>query len=102
MDSNQINEKKNTLHELRKEIDDIDLAILNLVQKRVAIAAQMGLLKKTEGRAFRDTTREEQILANLENLNKATSSRIANRDLRVLFSKLMSICLRVQKEGRDV
>lgn len=88
---------KQTLEQLRSEIDDIDSRILELIKNRIMIALQMGDLKKEQGRVVRDTARETQVLERIEALNSQSEPRIAEEDLRTLYSHLMTICLNVQK-----
>jgi len=90
-------EQKQTLEELRTQIDDIDYRILELVRTRIVIALEMGDLKKKQGRVVRDTARETQVLERIAALNSQSEPRIAEEDLRALYSHLMTICLNVQK-----
>lgn len=88
---------KQTLEQLRSEIDDIDSRILELMKKRIMIALEMGDLKKEQGRVVRDTARETQVLERIAALNSQSEPRLAEEDLRTLYSHLMTICLNVQK-----
>ena len=88
---------KQTLEQLRSEIDDIDSRILELMKTRIMIALQMGDLKKEQGRVVRDTARETQVLERLVELNSQSEPRLSDEDLRTLYSHLMTICLKVQK-----
>ncbi len=51
-----------TLDQLRDKLDDIDRRILDLVAERQAVSADIGALKRTEGRATRDFSREKQVI----------------------------------------
>ncbi len=88
---------KQTLEQLRSEIDDIDSRILELIKKRIMIALEMGDLKKEQGRVVRDTARETQVLERIAALNSQSEPRLTEEDLRTLYSHLMTICLKVQK-----
>ena len=88
---------KQTLEQLRSEIDDIDSRILELMKTRIIIALRMGDLKKEQGRVVRDTARETQVLERLVELNSQSEPRLSDKDLRTLYSHLMTICLKVQK-----
>ena len=88
---------KQTLEQLRSEIDDIDSRILELMKTRIMIALQMGDLKKEQGRVVRDTARETQVLERIAALNSQSEPRLSDEDLRTLYSHLMTICLKVQK-----
>ena len=88
---------KQTLEQLRSEIDEIDSRILELIKKRIKIALEMGDLKKEQGRVVRDTARETQVLERIAALNSQSEPRLSKEDLRALYSHLMTICLNVQK-----
>lgn len=91
-------EQFSSLESLRAEVDSLDSQILSLVQKRVRIAMDMGELKKKEGRALRDTAREQEVLLRLERENSKTASPLSNQDISLLYKQIMSICLRIQTD----
>lgn len=51
-----------TIDDLRKEIDDIDSNIMDLLDKRFFAAVKIGELKKHQNRSVLDSSREEFIL----------------------------------------
>jgi len=48
--------------ELRAEIDACDAAIIELVQKRLAVSQQIGALRSASGGTRLDLSREQQVL----------------------------------------
>lgn len=53
----------------RKEIDDIDLELLRLLNMRARLALKVGALKQTANLPFCDPDRERSILRRLRELN---------------------------------
>ncbi|MBI2882066.1 MAG: chorismate mutase [Candidatus Tectomicrobia bacterium] len=53
------------IHEIRRQIDGLDEQILELLNRRVALALQIGELKRLQGRPIRVPDREAQVLARL-------------------------------------
>jgi chorismate mutase/prephenate dehydratase len=58
-------ESQEILAPLRKEIDQLDLSILELLQKRARAAIELGKLKKKNQLPIMDLVREKQILGHL-------------------------------------
>ena len=54
-----------TIDELRREIDSIDDELLDLFQRRMAAAKQIGQYKKENSLAVKDSEREQKILSRL-------------------------------------
>ncbi|MFO7793183.1 MAG: chorismate mutase [Candidatus Saliniplasma sp.] len=50
------------IHELRKRIDQIDEEILKLLDERVAVAKEIGRVKRERGISITDTQREKVVL----------------------------------------
>ncbi|MBI4080478.1 MAG: chorismate mutase [Candidatus Levybacteria bacterium] len=60
-----------TLDTLRSEIDDADRSLMDLLAKRLAIAREIGKVKKQEHADTVDAKREEEMLKNLVNRGKS-------------------------------
>lgn len=62
-----------TLEEIRQEIDQIDDALVVLLEKRMNLVGQVVAFKKSNGKAVADPKREERIFAKvaskIENTN---------------------------------
>jgi len=72
------------LHELRKEIDEIDKQTIELLEKRVRIAKEIGEIKRELNLPIRDEKREEEVL------------RRAGK-FREVFEKIVEVCRDVQR-----
>ena len=55
------------LAEIRKEIDQIDVDLITLLEKRMALVSQVALYKRQTGKAVLDTQREQIILEKVAN-----------------------------------
>lgn len=54
-------EKINQLHDLRKNIDQIDSEIIQLLRKRFEISKNIGMFKKENNVQILDSNREEEV-----------------------------------------
>ena len=59
-----------TLKQLRRQIDRIDLQLLQLLNKRADYVLRIGELKKREGRPIFDGQREAEVLGRLKRANE--------------------------------
>ena len=55
------------LAEIRKEIDQIDVDLITLLEKRMVLVSQVALYKRQTGKAVLDTQREQIILEKVAN-----------------------------------
>lgn len=61
------------LEEIRQEIDQVDDALVALLEKRMNLVGQVVAVKKSNGKAVADPKREERIFAKV-------ASKIENKD----------------------
>lgn len=61
------------LEDLRKEIDDIDEAVLALLNKRILLAEQIGQLKREGHQVVLDPGRENRVLFHVSELSRHPS-----------------------------
>ena len=54
--------KNPALEPLRKQLDEIDHQVLDLLAKRLGVVAKVAAIKRTEGVKIRDFQREREIL----------------------------------------
>lgn len=54
--------KLDRLQKLRREIDEIDNSIIKLLDRRIKLVKEIGLIKKRYGMKIRDVNREKIIL----------------------------------------
>ena len=82
---------------LRVQIDKLDLQILDLVNKRAAVAGQIGKVKSETGGEVFSAAREEEVLANVLGASKGPLSEVT---VRAIFRELISGCRSLQRVSR--
>ncbi len=75
------------LEELRREIDGIDENLVRLFVKRMGVSAQVADLKKENGRAVLDPSRERQLLQRVSEL----AGEELESQTRVLYNLILSL-----------
>ncbi|MFC1896352.1 prephenate dehydratase domain-containing protein, partial [Thermodesulfobacteriota bacterium] len=90
-------ESEEKLRRLREEIDRIDDAIVDLLNRRLNAASEIGRAKRQASLPITDETRERQILKRLEEKNKGPMSA---GTLRFLFSEIMAAARQVQDDAQ--
>ncbi len=83
------------LEKLRKEIDEIDKRILELINKRALLALEIGKIKKENNLSSFDPLREREILERLEKLNNGPLSYFA---IANIFKDIISYIRNLEKE----
>ena len=97
------------LHELRSQVDTINMQLLDLLSKRAQTVSQIGKVLEELGSEHYDPTREAQMLTALEMANKGPFS---NETIKALFREIFRASLaleeqqarakmRVQRKGKD-
>jgi chorismate mutase/prephenate dehydratase len=82
------------LKTLRVQIDKLDLQILELLNKRAAIAAQIGKVKADQGGEVFSAAREEEVLTNVLGANKGPLEPVT---IKAIFRELISASRAMQK-----
>jgi chorismate mutase/prephenate dehydratase len=82
------------LKALRVQIDKLDLQILELANKRAAIAGQIGKVKADYGGEVFSASREEEVLNNVLNANKGPLEPVT---IKAMFRELISGSRALQK-----
>lgn len=85
------------LKALRAKIDKLDLDILELANKRAAIAAQIGKVKSSQGGEVFSAAREEEVLQNILAANKGPLQEVS---LKAIFRELISASRGLQRVQR--
>tara|TARA_B100001105_G_scaffold225277_1_gene194676 strand:+ start:103 stop:363 length:261 start_codon:yes stop_codon:yes gene_type:complete len=85
---------KNRLTEIRKDIDRIDDELLGLLIKRLKLGKEIGEVKREIGRVVADEAREKQIF---QRLIKNAGSKMDEKDIIEIFSKILGISRKTQK-----
>ncbi len=82
------------LKALRSTIDKLDLQILELVNKRAALAAEIGKVKNDHGTEIFAPAREEEVYKNLLEANKGPLDQAT---IRAIYREIMSGARALQK-----
>ncbi|MEW6067239.1 MAG: prephenate dehydratase [Nitrospirota bacterium] len=85
------------LEKLRREIDEIDEHILDLLNKRADIAIEIAKIKRNENAKFYSPEREREILERITTLNKGP---FPNDTLKVIFREIISASLSLEQPLR--
>ena len=84
----------NRIAEIRKEIDRLDDELLGVLIKRLKLGKEIGEVKREIGRVVADEAREKQIF---QRLIKNAGSKMAEKDVIEIFSKILEISRKNQK-----
>ncbi len=87
------------MESLRGEIQRLDSEILRLVARREGLAREIGLVKSKDGLKLRDTSRERQVLRDVERTAKELG--ISGSIAKALGELLIEDAVGVQKQKRD-
>jgi chorismate mutase len=88
-------EAQAALDELRKLIDGLDLQILELLNQRARVAAQIGDVKKAAALPVYEPKREEEVFHNVTSNNPGPLSESA---VRRLFERIIDEMRLLQRE----
>lgn len=83
-----------TLRQLRTGIDRIDVKLVRLLNRRSALAQDIGRAKKVRGARVRDHAREQAVLRRVAALNRGPMSRGA---LLSIYRTIIAACRGVQE-----
>ncbi len=78
----------------RRKIDEIDTALLHLLNLRTELALEVGRLKNESGTALRAPTREREILDRMTSLNPGPLDR---RAIERIYQVMLSESIRTQE-----
>ncbi|MBC2694246.1 MAG: prephenate dehydratase [Desulfobacteraceae bacterium] len=79
---------------LRKSIDDIDDKILDLINKRLLLAKNIGQIKGLNNEPILDSSRETTIIKRLSSLTKG---HLSNNALHNIFTEIIAASREIQK-----
>lgn len=82
-----------SLQECRNQIDQIDKAIIELLDRRAEVARRVGELKAAQGGEFFDAGRHLQVL---NGIAQRGSGSFPPEGLRHVFGEILSVCLNLQ------
>ncbi len=84
------------LNDNRKEIDQIDQKLLNLIHERSKLVINAGKIKKKSGdKTFYRPDRESSLIKTLQKKNK---SSIPSENIKFIFKEIISACFTLEKK----
>ncbi len=86
-----------TLPELRVQIDALDLELLTLLNRRAALANEVGEIKRLEGSAVFRPEREAQVIHRLQESN---AGLLKDGSVAVIWREIMSACRALEAPQR--
>lgn len=86
--------EKNQIAELREEIDQINMQLLGLLNRRATIASEIGKLQSQRGSTIYDPVRESQMLTDLQMANQGPFS---NETINALFKEVFKATLALEE-----
>lgn len=90
-----IGEAQAALEALRKEIDVLDLQLVELLNRRAEVAARIGDVKKSVSLPVYEPKREEEVFRNVTENNRGPLSEAA---VRRLFERVIDEMRLLQRE----
>ena len=96
-DSPEVERTSANLKGLRVQIDKLDLQIVDLLNKRASVAAQIGKVKSQSGGEVFSAAREEEVLGSVQASSKGP---LSPNSLKSIFRELISGCRALQKVQR--
>src|SRR6185369_15052984 len=85
------------LGKLRAEIDSVDSEVLRLLNRRAALANQVGEIKRAEGSTVFRAEREAQVINGLEAANPGP---LKNANVATIWREIMSACRALESPQR--
>jgi chorismate mutase len=79
----------------RKQIDELDRKLVELISQRAKAAHEIGKLKKTARMPIYEPDRERKVFQNVQQLNRGP---LSDRDLQRVFERIMDVMRQIQKE----
>ncbi len=87
---------QDSLDRLRRRIEDLDVALLKLLNERAAVSVQIGKLKAQDGLSVYDRLREEAVYGYLLEHNQGP---LKTSEINRIFSNIISVSRRLQSTG---
>ena len=79
----------------RKQIDELDRKLVELLNQRAHAAHEIGKLKRKSGMPIYEPDREQRVFQNARSVNKGP---LSDRDLQRIYERLMDIMRQIQQE----
>jgi chorismate mutase-like protein len=79
----------------RKQIDELDRKLVELLNQRAHAAHEIGKLKRQAGMPIYEPDREQTVFQNARSLNQGP---LPDRDLQRIYERIMDIMRQIQQE----
>ena len=86
------------LSAIRTQIDGLDRRIVDLLNERLALAAEIGKLKRSQGGQIYVAEREDAVLRKVCELN---GGPIKDDALKAIYREIMSAAIALESDGLD-
>ncbi len=83
-----------SLHDLRKQVDELDAQIVKLIAARMAVTRDIGKEKRDVGRPIEDKAREQIVLERVKNVARAVN--LEPGEIEKIYRQIFSISKDVQ------
>jgi chorismate mutase len=83
------------ISELRKQIDDLDRRLVDLLSRRAQAAHEIGKLKRVAGMPIYEPDREQTVF---ENVRRANPGPLRDHELFSIYQRIMDIMRQIQHE----
>ena len=83
------------ISELRKQIDDLDRRLVELLSQRAQAAHEIGKLKRVAGMPIYEPDREQTVF---ENVRRANPGPLRDHELFSIYQRIMDIMRQIQQE----
>ncbi len=78
----------------RKQIDELDRKLVDLLNQRARAAVEIGRLKRNTDLPVYEPQREQEVIANAQ---KCNAGPLAGRDLAQIYERIMDVMRSIQK-----
>ncbi len=86
-------QQPNSLEDLRRQIDDVDARLVELLNERARIVMEVGRLKRRSSAAVYDPLRETEVLRRAA---QASQGDMPEAAVRAIFREIMSACIALE------
>jgi len=84
-----------TIEDWRKKIDELDLRLVELINKRAEAAREIGKLKNNTNLPIYEPEREKRIL---ENVKKANPGPLPDSEVQHVFERIIDVMRKLQQQ----
>ena len=84
-----------TIEDWRKKIDELDLRLVELINKRAEAAREIGKLKNNTNLPIYEPEREKRIL---DNVKKANPGPLPDSEIQHVFERIIDVMRKLQQQ----